>query len=157
MKKGLLLLAVAVMAGMTAFCVMRWHQGAQQQSGIALDAMAELEWLRTELQLTEAQFAKLRDLHTAYRPKCVEMCRLISEAHAKTEALAIANRVITPEYQAALKQHADVHVDCQIAMLKHLYETAATLNEDQAKRYLDAMLPFALDFSHSEAGNLHAR
>jgi hypothetical protein len=143
---------------MTAFCVMRWHEGgAQQQGGIALDAMAELEWLRTELHLTDGQFAKVRDLHADYRPKCVEMCNRISEAQAKTRVLAVANRVITPEYQAALQNYANVRVECQKAMLNHLYETAATLKEDQATRFLEAMLPIALDFSHIDSGDLHAR
>ena len=160
MKKGLILLLVAVIAGMAAFCAMRWHKGGEDHhhaSGAGLDAMPELEWLKTELQLSDEQFAKVKELHVAYRPKCVEMCRRISEAHEKIESLATAHREITPEYQAALKEHADIHVECQQEMLKHLYQTAATLREDQAKRYLDAMLPFALDFSHSESGNLHAR
>jgi hypothetical protein len=159
MKKGMLLLVVALVAGMAAFCFMRWQKGGahSHHTGVALDSMPELAWLRTELQLSEAQFAKVKELHAAYRPKCMEMCRRISEAHEKIEVLAAANRVITPEYQAALKEHADIHVECQAAMLKHLYETAGTLREDQAKRYLEAMLPFALDFSHSESGNLHAR
>jgi hypothetical protein len=85
------------------------------------------------------------------------MCRRISEAHERIETLASANHVITPDYRAALKEHADIHLECQEAMLKHLYETAGTLREDQAKRYLEAVLPFALDFSHSESGKLHAR
>jgi hypothetical protein len=159
MKKGALLLLVAMVAGMAAFCVMRWHKGEGHShgSGVVLDAMPELAWLRTELRLSDEQFAKVKELHAAYRPKCVEMCRRISEAHGRIEALASANRVITPDYQAALKEHAEIHVECQEAMLKHLYETAGTLREDQAKRYLEAMLPFALDFSHSESGTLHAR
>jgi hypothetical protein len=159
MKKGVLLLLVAMVAGMTAFCVMRWHKGEghSHHSGVALDAMPELAWLRTELKLSDEQFAKVKELHAAYRPKCVEMCRRISEAHERIETLASANHVITPDYRAALKEHADIHLECQEAMLKHLYETAGTLREDQAKRYLEAVLPFALDFSHSESGKLHAR
>jgi RNA polymerase sigma-70 factor (ECF subfamily) len=35
-------------------------------------------------------------------------------------------------------------------MLEHLYETAAVLEEAQGRRYLDAMLPYALDFKYSE-------
>ena len=159
MKKGMLLLLVAMVAGIAAFCVMRWHKGAvhSHHSGVALDAMPELAWLRTELQLSDEQFAKVKELHIAYRPKCVEMCRRISEAHEKIESFAEAHRVITPDYKAALKEHADIHVECQEQMLRHLYETAAMLNGDQAKRYLEAMLPFAMDFTHSESGNLHAR
>ncbi len=159
MNKLILLLVLAMVAGMTAFCVMRWRSGAVHSHpiGLASDAMQELAWLRTELQLSDEQFAKVKELHAAYRPRCGEMHRRISEAHEKIESFAQTHRVITPEYKAALKDHADIHVECQEEMLRHLYATAALLNEDQAQRYLEAMLPFAMDFTHSESGNFHAR
>ena len=159
MKKGLLILLVALMAGVAAFCAVRWRSasGHQHPSGVALDAMPELEWLKNDLGLSETQFAKVRELHTAYRPRCVEMCRRIAAAHEKMEAVAAANRELTPEYRAALREHAAVHVECQEEMLKHLYATAATLNKEQAERCLKTTLPFALDFTHSETGTIHTR
>jgi len=159
MKKGSVILVFALLAGLFAFCTMRWHKAAENShgEGIALDVMPELTWLRNELNLTEAQFVKVRKLHASYRPKCTEMCRRISEAHERIEGFAAAHRVITPEYKAALNGHASIHVECQEAMLNHLYETAATLNPEQSKRYLEAMLPFALDFTYSESGTLYAR
>lgn len=158
MKKGVVIFLVALLAGLLAFCTMRCHKAAEipHGEGIALDAMPELAWLRSELKLTEAQFLKVRELHVAYRPKCTEMCRRIAEAREKIEGIASAYRVITPEYKAVLNEHAALHVECQEAMLTHLYETAATLDPEQSKRYLETMLPFALDFTHSECGTLHA-
>lgn len=159
MTKGLLVVIVALLAGLATFYAVHGHKGGSHHDngGIVLDAMPELEWLKSDLNLSEAQFAKVRALHVAYRPQCAEMCRRIAEAHEKIERIAAASKQITPEYKAALKEHADIHVECQEAMLKHLYETAATLNKEQAEQYLKTMLPFALDFSHSEAGTLHAR
>lgn len=158
MKKPLIVLIIAVTAGVVAFFTMRKHEESahSHNSGSVLDAMPELEWLRSDLKLSEAQFAKVKALHVAYRPACVQMCRRIAEAHERIDKLGNENKSLTPEFQAALKEHADIHLECQEAMLRHLYETAATLNPDQAARYLKTMLPFALDFSHSEAGNLHA-
>ena len=157
MKRGGLVLFAALVAGIGTFCGLRWQRGMAQgqHSGIALDSMPELAWLQRELGLSEAQLITVRALHLAYRPKCVEMCRRIAVAHEKIEAMAPATRVISPEFHAALREHADLHVECQESMLRHLYETAATLNPGQAERYLKSMLPFALDFSHSEPGNLH--
>jgi Spy/CpxP family protein refolding chaperone len=159
MKKAAGILLFALVAGLIAFCAMRWHKAAEYPhgKGITLDAMPELTWLRKDLDLTEEQFVKVRDLHAAYRPKCAEMCRRISESHKKIERFASVHRVITPEYKAALDEHAAIHVECQEAMLNHLYETAATLGPEQSKRYLETMLPFALDFAHSEAGAFHAQ
>ena len=113
--------------------------------------------MKKDLELSEEQFSKVRELHMAYSPGCAEMCRRIAEAHKKIEAFATSTREITPEYKAALREHADIHVECQEAMLKHLYRTAATLNPQQAERYLKTMLPFAMDFTHSESGTFHVQ
>ncbi len=156
MRKGIIVLILALLAGVTAFCLMRSHKMAVIR-GPLLDAMPELAWVRTELKLTDEQFAKVSELHAAYRPKCKELCRSISDAHEKMEGLARKDRNLTPELEEALREHARIHVESQQAMLKHLYETAAVLDHNQASRYLEAMLPYALDFSHSESANLHSR
>ena len=156
MKKGLLVFMVALLAGMVAFCAVRWQKAGHHHSGKET-ALPELVWLKKDLELSEEQFSKVRELHLAYSPGCAEMCRRIAEAHKKIEAFATSTREITPEYKAALREHADIHVECQEAMLKHLYRTAATLNPQQAERYLKTMLPFAMDFTHSESGNLHVQ
>jgi hypothetical protein len=147
MKRGFLILALALVAGALAFWAMRSRKMAERNE-VLLDSMSELAWVRSELKLSDAQFAKVAELHAAYRPKCVEMCRRIAEARGKVEALAKASNVITPELEAALREHAETHAECQQAMLRHLYETAATLDPDQAKSYLETMLPMAVDSTH---------
>lgn len=154
-NKGLMVLILAVAAGCLTYFAMRWHKTDRVAAGVMLDSLPELEWLRVELKFTDSQFARVRDLHLAYRPRCAEMCRRISAAHVEIEALAKADRDVTPGLSSALGEHARIHVECQEAMLRHLYQTAALLNEDQARHYLEILLPYALDFSHSESGSLH--
>ena len=156
MKKGAYILAIALLAGVIAFCVMRSHKIAESRGNL-LDSMSELAWVRKDLALTDAQFSKVSELHAAYRPKCMAMCRSISEAHEKMEALARKDRKLTPEFDEAIREHAAIHAECQRAMLRHLYETAGVLDASQASRYLETMIPYALDFTHSESGNLHSR
>ena len=152
MKKGLLVLAAALLAGVAAFYATRWHVAGEHHDGghAMMDAMPELEWLQRDLHLSEAQFAKVSELHAAYRPQCTEMCQHIARAHEKMESIAQVSGGMTPELQAALKEHADLHLECQQTMLQHLYRTAATLDQGQSQQYLKTMLPFALDFSRSE-------
>ena len=150
MNKGLLILALTLVAGVLAFWSMRTCKMAERNE-VLLDSMSELTWVRSELKLTDAQFAKVSELHAAYRPKCVEMCRQIAEARGKVDALAKASRGVTPDLEAALREHAETQAGCQQAMLKHIYETAATLDPDQAKRYLETMLAMALDSTHGES------
>lgn len=154
MKRAILVLAVALIAGVTAFSLMRSHKTGGSH-GTLLDTMPELGWLRSELDLTDSQFTKVGELHAAYRPKCVGMCDRIEKAHERLDALARAGGQVSPELKAAIADHARIHAECQEAMIEHLYRTADVLDEEQAKRYLDTMLPFALDFSHSEPKGVH--
>lgn len=146
MKKGLLILLLAMAAGVTAFVIARSHRQAASNA-VLLDSMPELAWLRTELKLSDQQFRQASGLHTAYRPVCEEMCRHIGEAHARLETLSRRGRGMTPELRAAIQHHARVHAECQEKMLEHLYQTAALFDERQAERYLQTMIPHALDSS----------
>lgn len=157
MRRGIFVLVLAIVAGCVAFCVMRWCRSAGHHAGSIMDAMPELAWLKRDLNLSDEQFAKVRDLHAAYRPECEAMCRRIAGAHVNMDRIAKSGRGLTPEFTAALKAHADLHLECQEAMLQHLYGTAAVLDEKQAVRYLETMLPFALEFTHSEPGSHHSR
>jgi len=156
MKKPLLILLFFLLAGVAAFCVMRSQKSAEQK-GVLLDNMPELAWVRSELKLTDEQFAKVAELHAAYRPKCVQMCRRIAEAHEKLDRLAKRDHAVSEEFRAAIREHAAIHAECQETMLEHLYQTAAQLDTQQASKYLETMLPYALDFTHSESGSIHSR
>lgn len=155
MKKGFLVLVLAIVAGVAAFGLMRSHK-IEASRGALLDSMPELAWIRSDLQLTDSQFAKVTELHMAYRPQCAEMCHRILEAHERLDRAAHSGGVVTAELKAAISEHARIHTESQEAMIEHLYRTAAVLDDDQAKRYLDTMLPYALDFSQSEPEEAHA-
>lgn len=141
--RALLWLMLAAAAGLCAFFGMRGCQKNQAQ-GILLDQLPELAWLHHELRLTDAQLAAVRKLHLDYRPKCETMCRRIRDAANQAETLAASGKELTPELDQAIRRYGEVQAECRRAMIEHLYQTAAVLDPDQAKRYLDAMLPHAL-------------
>lgn len=103
MKRYLILLAVALLAGSVAFCVTRSHKLAERKT-VLLDAMPELAWVREELELTDDQFARIAALHAAYRPTCVEMCRRIADAQGRVEAAARGTRNMVPELEVAIRE-----------------------------------------------------
>jgi hypothetical protein len=154
--KGVFILILILAAGTLAFCLMRNHRMPARGDAL-LDTMPELGWVRSELKLTDEQFKKVAQLHAEYRPECVRMCNMISQAHEKIEERAKSSRSMTPELSAALQEHAAIHLECQQTMLGHIYRTAALMNQRQSEKYLEKMLPYALDFTHSETGNLHGR
>ena len=152
MKKGLLFLVLAIAAGVAAFYITRTQQQSAHKE-VLIDSLPELAWLRVDLKLTEDQFAKASALHLAYRPTCVTMCRNISEAQTRLDALAKNARGMTPELEAAIQEAARVHAQCRTKMLEHLYQTAGLLDDKQAARYLEMMLPHALDSTSTTGGS----
>ncbi len=151
MKKGLIFLGIILMAGVASFCLMRSHKMAERQA-LLRDCLPELAWVRTELKLTDGQLEKVTALHTAYLPKCTEMCRRIAAAGEKVSVAAKGSREMSPELGAAIREHSETRSQCQQEMIRHIYETAAILDKDQASRYLEAMLPFALECDPSKSG-----
>jgi hypothetical protein len=153
-KWGLAVLVLAVACGSVSFWATRTHLVEERHEAL-LDDLPELEWVRKEFALNDEEFARVRALHLRYRPKCVEMCDRIREVHDRISATARTHGEMSPELEDAIEEHARVHAECQQAMLEHLYETAAVLEEAQGRRYLDAMLPYALDFKYSEPNGGH--
>lgn len=149
MKRAVLILIAAVLAGVVGFAISRWQTGSNivGKAGAAgtPSFQSELEWLRREFQLTEEQFAKASELHFAYRPTCESLCEKVLASRGRIAQLVGTEGHVTPELEAALREQATLRVECQTAMLTHLYQTAACLSPDQAKAYLEAMLPEVMD------------
>lgn len=149
MKAVVFAVLLALGAGLLSFFLTRSHKLAAREE-VLLDSMSELSWIKTELGATDAQLAKVKEMHLAYRPKCEELCHRISTAHAKVEKLSRASRGITSELDAAIREHARTHAECQTAMLEHIYRTAALLDAQQATRYIETVLPIALELTRSD-------
>lgn len=97
---------------------------------------ANLAWLQTEYHLTDAQFARVRELHDEYQPKCMAMCRQIDEKNAELQSLLAATNAITPEIKQTLAESAQLRMECEQAMLAHFYEEAQVMPPEQGRRYL---------------------
>lgn len=156
--RGPLILMIAVLAGVTGFFAV-----SSQQTGSSASfhhdgnsRLPELEWLRTELKLSEEQFKKVAEIHQAYRPSCEALCMKVMASHAKIKRLATPHSTVSPELEEALKEHALLHVECQKAMLNHLHKTAAVMNPDQAETYLAALLPGVIELPLEPGGETHS-
>ncbi len=127
---GGLVLAVAAYAGV-------YLAGTCSVRAIAESKQPALAWMQQEYHLSDAQFARLCELHDAYRPKCMEMCRKIDAKNAELQKLLAATNVITPEIKQALADAAQIRAECQAGMLQHFNEVAQTMPPEQGKRYLE--------------------
>jgi hypothetical protein len=100
------------------------------------EAQPELAWLKREFKLTDADYARLVQLHNAYLPQCMERCRLIEEQNQKLHALLAQSTNVTPEVRTVLAQRAQIRADCEAAMLEHFLEVSRTMPPEQGRRYL---------------------
>lgn len=127
---GGLLLAAAAYA-----CV--FLAGTSAERAVANSDKPALAWLQQEYQLNDNQFARLCELHDAYRPTCLEMCRKIDAKNAQLQKLLATTNVITPEIRQAIAEAAEIRAECETAMLGHFYRVAQTMPPEQGRRYLE--------------------
>src|SRR5215469_5027021 len=88
----------------------------------------QLQWLRREFHLSDVQFKNIEGLQSDYAPLCDEMCRRIMEANSKVDRLVSANREMTPELEAAIREAGIVQADCRKQMMGHIYRVSAQMD-----------------------------
>lgn len=97
----------------------------------------ELAWLKTEFHLTDAEFARISELHNAYLPQCAERCQRIEQLSAHLKHLLSTTNTITPEIQNVIAERAKTRADCETEMLKHFLAVSHTMPPEQGQRYLE--------------------
>lgn len=159
MKRGLWIVAAALLAGILGFILAQqkycWGVNPPTASRDGHTQLPELEWLHRELKLTDQQFAKVSELHLSYRPTCEALCMRVMALHHKVKTLVDAGTQVSPELKVALEEHAMLHVECQTAMLTHLYRTAECMSPEQGKQYLNAMLPQVIEMAMEPESTPH--
>lgn len=134
MKRGLLVILMALAAALGGYAIY-FHRATAAAQAMLAQPGGEMEWLRREFHLTDAQFARIREMHRAYAPKCGLMCARIADANARLDALIDASGAVTPEVAAALQESAAVQEECRRALLGHVYAVAAEMPPADGARY----------------------
>ena len=138
MKRAWFIIIGGLLLGIVAYactyftclcCTAKQHSTSQSDQ-------PPMSWMQREYHLNDAQYARVRELHEAYQPRCMEMCRKIDEQNTQLQKLLTATNVITPEIKQALAEAAQLRTDCQTAMFEHFYEVAGVMPEEEGKRYL---------------------
>ena len=160
MKRGLVILLAAVALGVGMFYGSRWMLSCNcEVTGVVPtehgSLLPELEWLRHSLDLTDSQFEKVKALHLAYQPTCEELCLRVHRSNEVLLAASTKSRAVEGGVAEHLRERANLAVECQQAMLQHVYETAACMQPEQAEKYLHLVLPpaFGVDDSRADGGH----
>ena len=138
MKKGLLILPLAAVIALAGYWTYYRCATAPART-MFMQATGGMEWLRREYHLSEAQFARIQELHREYAPKCDRMCERIAQANARLDQLIRANKTYTPEVDAAMKECLAVQGECRQALLAHVYAVSAEMPAADGARYLEMM------------------
>jgi hypothetical protein len=134
-RSWLIILGGLVLASIAYACV--YLHATAVRRAVEQSVRPELAWLQQEFQLTDAQLARVMELHNAYAPKCDAMCRMIDDKNAQIQKLLAATNVITPEITQALAEAGEIRAECETAMLDHYYKVAQTMPAEQGRRYLE--------------------
>jgi hypothetical protein len=135
MKRGAAILLLGLLLSAAAFAGF-YYLGTAHCRAMLRQPQPELAWLKQEFNLSDAEFARVSQLHEAYLPKCRERCRRIEEQNVKLQQLLAQSTNVTPEIQAVLAERAKMRADCEAEMLQHFLEVSRTMPPEQGRRYL---------------------
>jgi len=129
---GALALALAIFIGA--------YYASQRATMMCCENPADdLSWLKNEFKLSEAEMARIRELHEGYLPQCGEICQKIAAAKRELAAIVGTSTNLTAEAQAKMNEIAALRAQCQSNMLTHFVAVSQAMPPDQGERYLAEM------------------
>jgi hypothetical protein len=137
---GALALAAAVFAG---------SYFVSQRACVMTRSADDLSWLRDEFHLSDAEMARVRQLHEGYMPQCAKMCALIAAKNTEAQTALGGGTNVTAQAQRKLTELGELRAQCQAQMLRHFIEVSQAMPPEQGRRYLAEMKKLTLGF-HEE-------
>jgi hypothetical protein len=107
----------------------------------------DLAWLRMEFHLSDAEMARIRELHEGYLPKCAEMCAKIAAKKSELDSVLGDSTNVTAEAQVKMNELAELRAQCQAQMLQHFVTVSQAMPLEQGRRYLAEMQKLTLGTS----------
>jgi len=136
-----------------ATCLLAFHFSGDPAVKAAVAKRDTMEWLRTEFHLTDAQFAKIKQLHDSYSIVCEQHCREVKQAVGARDRLKPAS-ADSVAIAAANRRVEEMRQICETAIAAHVRQCAAEMSPESAQRYLALVLPKITDFDHRSPPDL---
>jgi len=106
----------------------------------------DLDWLRHEFRLSDAEMVRVRQLHNGYVPKCEAMCGKIAAKKRELETALASATNVSADAEQKLSELAALRAQCQTQMLRHFVEVSQAMPPEQGRRYLAQMQRLTLGF-----------
>ena len=137
---GVLALGAAIFAG---------SYFVSQRACVLTRSADDLSWLHDEFHLSDAEMARVRQLHEGYMPQCVKMCALIAAKKAEVQTALGNGTNVTAEAQQKLTELGELRARCQAQMIEHFVTVSQAMPPEEGRRYLAEMKKLTLGF-HEE-------
>ncbi|HTQ31791.1 MAG TPA: hypothetical protein VMI53_11335 [Opitutaceae bacterium] len=141
MKRTWLTLLLGLAAGVAAHLV--YFDLHRPCTGDDLDC--QLAWMRTDLHLTDAQFARIKQLHEASNPQlrafAGEVARMQDELASFERLRRTDGRVDFVEFAQFVKTQRAVDQECLALTQRLVLAAANVMDPEQRQRYLDLVQP----------------
>lgn len=145
MKRSPLILLLALAGGIVVFAA-SYLLAQRICARHASNSADNLDWLRHEFRLNDAEMARVRSLHDGYLSKCAEMCQQIAAKKTELESTLSGATNVTTVAEQKLSELGALRAECQTQMLRHFVEVSQAMPPEQGKRYLAEMQRITLGF-----------
>ena len=141
MKRVCLILLLGLAAGAAAHIA--YFDLHRPCTGDDLDC--QLAWMRDELHLSDAQFARIKQLHEGSSPQlrvfAQEVARMQQELASFERLRRTDGRVDFLEFAQFVKNQHAVDQECQALTRRLVLDAANVMDPRQRQRYLDLIAP----------------
>ena len=136
MIRVLLTLVLGLAAGLgTHLAYYRYHEPAPTDT-----LEGQLAWMRSELKLTDSQFARIKELHQASHPRLRAMAAQV--VHMQTEfgeferARRATDRVDFLEFARFVESRRNLNRECLDSTRQLVLASAEVMTPDQRQQYI---------------------
>lgn len=136
MKRSLLTLFLGLVAGVaTHLAYFRYNDP------IATDTLeGQLAWMKDELRLTDAQFARIKELHQASHPRLVEMANQVASMQAEfaefEKTRRDSDRVDFLQFARFVESRRDLNRACLDSTRQLVLASAEVMTPAQREQYI---------------------
>ena len=149
MRRGLFILIAGLIAS-GALCLANYHFAGHLCCAHLARSTDDLDWLRTEFRLSDAEMARIRQLHEGYLPQCKDLCNRIAACQRELyHALETGTNAPSAAVDRKLAEIAALRAQCQANMLRHFTAVSQVMPPTQGRRYLAEMQRLTLG-SHEQ-------
>lgn len=138
MNRSLIILLGALALGAAIFAG-SYFGGRYVSASCCANPADDLSWLRVEFHLSDADMARIRQLHEGYLPQCAAMCVKIAGKKAELGSALEHGTNVTAAVQAKLNELAVLRAQCQGQMLQHFIAVSQVMPPAEGRRYLAEM------------------